>query len=330
LLYDQFTGELRPFALTQLNELEVFSRLPGRILFLHSEHSYMWGRIGSEIDEAYDSLMRSLEVLKSSGGRIIWTIHDDDLHVFPSELARVTELRSYLVRSADLLHVHSESTRNDIVEDFAADPEKIVVLHHPSYATIHPRLPESIGIRPGRRRLLCFGYVSPYKDYVGLARALAALPAGSFSELTIAGKLSEGFDLPKDQFSASVRLNLFLGFVPDDEVSSLFANADFVVLPYLSGLTSGVAALATGFGVPVIAPRLGAISEIVAQQNLPFLYDPDDPDGLRLALAMASELNDGEYARLRDSCHEAGDRIHPHRVSRKMLDVLQTRGIVSG
>jgi beta-1,4-mannosyltransferase len=183
---------------------------------------------------------------------------------------------------------------------------------------------------PGKGwRLLSFGRVSEYKDYDGLADALAALPRNSFRSLTIAGKKAESFQLPAEDLGKSVELNLTLRFIEDFEVPAFFAEADFIVLPYKAGLTSGVAALAMGFGVPIIAPKLGGMAEVVPELNLPLLYDPAHAVGLRSALNIASQLTAPEYARLRDACREAGDRIHPHRVSEMLLHVLQTRGIIS-
>jgi glycosyltransferase involved in cell wall biosynthesis len=77
------------------------------------------------------------------------------------------------------------------------------------------------------------------------------------------------------------------GFVPDADVHRYFSAADVVVLPFEKVLTSSSVALATAFGKPVVAPRLGEIAELLGEAT-DLLYDADDADGLQSRLAEAA------------------------------------------
>jgi glycosyltransferase involved in cell wall biosynthesis len=65
--------------------------------------------------------------------------------------------------------------------------------------------------------------------------------------------------------------------------------ADFVVLPYLQSLNSGVLMLALTFGLPVVAPEAGGIGETV-NPAIARTFAPDDDDGLLQAMIAADEL----------------------------------------
>ena len=75
------------------------------------------------------------------------------------------------------------------------------------------------------------------------------------------------------------RIHLHGRFIPDDEMQ-LFLNAgDCMVLPYSEILTSGAAMLALSFGLPVIAPLIGSLPELISPE-CGMLYERNDPEGL--------------------------------------------------
>ena len=76
------------------------------------------------------------------------------------------------------------------------------------------------------------------------------------------------------------------GFVDYRDLQIFLNAADTVVLPYREILTSGAAMLAMSFGKPVIAPRLGALNDLV-KEGCGILFDNDDPNGLSDALRAA-------------------------------------------
>lgn len=119
-----------------------------------------------------------------------------------------------------------------------------------------------------------------------------------------------------------------LRFVPDREVPALFAEAHFLVLPYTESLTSAAAALAMGFGIPVIAPNLGGMRESVPAENWALIYSAEEPDGLASALRQARDMSALQYSALVDKCRTFGEAIHPNRLSADLREILSRRGLL--
>jgi glycosyltransferase involved in cell wall biosynthesis len=69
-------------------------------------------------------------------------------------------------------------------------------------------------------------------------------------------------------------------YIADDEVEALFRAADVTVLPYRSGTQSGVTHVAYALGSPVIATRVGGITETVHDGETGLTCPPEDPDAL--------------------------------------------------
>jgi len=332
MLYRKFDGALAPEPMTYVEELDAFTRLPARrrLLWIHSEASYSWGRTGDDLAAAHQTYLASLKRWSSNGGKLVWTVHDTGLHLNDPDPGRIQSIREKLRDVADCVHVHSEAAKGVVVRDFGVAAERIVVVPHPSYAPLYSKADPARHQPTGLRRLLCFGNVKAYKNYDGLAAAIEALGPGSFERMTIAGKSDGTVVLPAENYRRSVDLDLRLRFIPDEEVPQLFGDADFRVLPYTESLTSGAAALSMGFGVPVIAPDLGGMREAVPEANRPLIYAPDDPDGLKKALRRARDMTPDEYDRLAVQCQAFGAAIHPDRISAALIGILSERRILPG
>jgi beta-1,4-mannosyltransferase len=329
LMYSRFGADLRVSALRQIYELKAFAALPAahRLLHLHWETSYLWGPSGRWRDQRYSDLRGILEGWSGRGGRIAWTVHDANFFP-PEEAERMAALCDMLADTSDLVHVHSQAARDHVVADLGVAPEKVVVVEHPSYVTLYPEVSRGEpSPHAGGRRLLLFGMIKGYKNYLGLAAALEQLPRGAFSSVVFAGSGRPDL-VPIDRFRAVLPATLDARHIPESEVPGLFAAADFLVLPYSLSLTSGAALLSIGFGVPVIAPRLGGIPETLPPENAPLLYDPEDPEGLMRALERAAALSEDAYAAMRRACLDLAAELHPHRQSDKLKLALTERGLL--
>lgn len=82
----------------------------------------------------------------------------------------------------------------------------------------------------------------------------------------------------------------FLGALPHERVLEEMRRARAVVAPSRTLEPFGLAALeALAAGAPVIAARIGALPEIVADQQTGLLFTPNDPDDLAAKLQWAAE-----------------------------------------
>lgn len=106
-----------------------------------------------------------------------------------------------------------------------------------------------------RPTVLCFGFVAPYK---GLEAALtAAEVAGNAFRLVVAGGEHPRMG-DRDGYAEGLRsrwggVARFTGYVPEEDIPRWFAAADLALFPYPSPFSSsGVLALALGYGTPVL------------------------------------------------------------------------------
>lgn len=135
------------------------------------------------------------------------------------------------------------------------------------------------------RRLLFFGIVRPYKGLDLLLRALAIGPSGV--GLRVAGEFWGGTGATESligELGLGDRVELRPGYVAGPAVPGLFADVDALVLPYRSATASLNAFLAFEHGVPVIATRVGTITQDVRDGVDGILCRPDDVASLADAL----------------------------------------------
>jgi glycosyltransferase involved in cell wall biosynthesis len=131
--------------------------------------------------------------------------------------------------------------------------------------------------------VLFFGRLLRYKGLEFLLEAFRLLDPGRFA-LVIAG---EG-DLTEYQIEGP-NIRVLNRFITDEEMAPLFNAAHVVALPYLSASQSGVAYMAFAFERPVIATRVGALSDVVMDDVNGFLIEPCSAKALAAALERAAD-----------------------------------------
>jgi len=210
-----------------------------------------------------------LRTCRTLGMRVVWTAHN----VLPHQqvFANDVSARRALVGASDLVLAHSQSTLAEL-SALGAVPHRSAVIQEGPIAPVVPaaslRLPGTSG---GPRRFLFFGRVQEYKGVDNLLTAFAAMPDGVRAHLTVAGQCD-------DQRLRSLlhalarpsgdRVALRLEWVPVEEVTSLVAAADVIVLPFRRVTTSGSAMLGLAHGRPLIVPDLAGLADLPGQAVL--------------------------------------------------------------
>jgi len=131
--------------------------------------------------------------------------------------------------------------------------------------------------------VLFFGRLLRYKGLDVLLEAFGSLDPQRFT-LVIAG---EG-DLAEYRID-SPNIRTINRFISDEEMADLFNSAHAVALPYLSASQSGVAYMAFAFEKPVVATRVGALADVVADDCNGFLIAPNSAAELVTALERLAE-----------------------------------------
>ena len=198
-------------------------------------------------------------------------------------------LTRMVLSTGDLFIVHSEEERRDLLTMF---PEaRIQKSPHPTYEVFNfkrfesKRVKEEYGLKGNI--ILFFGFVREYK---GLRYLIEALPQ-VLSEIDVTLLVVGEFWRDKDKYLRLIKeknvesaVVIVDKYVPNEEIGSYFSAADLVVQPYISATGSGVIQTAFGFNKPVIATKVGSLSEVVQDGKTGFLVPPRDPDGLASAI----------------------------------------------
>ncbi|MGD0394217.1 MAG: glycosyltransferase family 4 protein [Acidimicrobiales bacterium] len=185
--------------------------------------------------------------------------------------------------------VHSGFDRDVISKRYPVGTKPVAVVPHGPY---------NHGVRASERRprgpddpvrLLFFGTIRPYKGLEHLIDAFDGLTdaeAERFS-LTVAGETWEGWDIPTELIARARhrdRIVFVNRYVTDAEATTLFSEADVVVLPYLRSSASGPLHMAMSHGLSVIVTAVGGLTEAATLYQGTTFVPPGDTDSLREAI----------------------------------------------
>lgn len=143
--------------------------------------------------------------------------------------------------------------------------------------------------RPGASlRLLFVGNMLPRKRVLDLAHAFAELSNEQTELVLVGAELEPAYAL--EVRAAIARADVarrvrWLGSLRAEGVADELARAAVLVLPSALEGYGMVLSEALWAGVPIIAARVGAAEELVRRTSAGLLYEPEDPSGLRRALA---------------------------------------------
>ena len=156
--------------------------------------------------------------------------------------------------------VHSEHQRL-LLHEMLPRAQVDLVPHPPYPMFTGNRQPKAsakfaLGVAPGVPTLLFFGMVRAYKGLPHVIRAVGILKEAGFRMcLIIAGE----FWTDKSQYvelidDLNLKEDVIIDdrYVPNEQVALYFSAADILAVPYIGGTQSGVAAIASSFGLPII------------------------------------------------------------------------------
>lgn len=216
-------------------------------------------------------------------------------------------LQKFLIRSvlknANAYIVHSEQDEKDLI-NFIQNPlcKRAV---HPTYSMFKKKglsckeARDRLGLSQDTKIILFFGFIREYKGLKHLIRILPDIVAKiSSCKLLIAGEFfdnnqAEYFDLITSLHCEN-SIQLYNGYIADNEVENYFAACDVVVLPYESATQSGIAQIAYGFEKPVIATNVGGLPEVVLNGKTGYIVPPLDEKKLAETIIHFFEMDNAE------------------------------------
>lgn len=251
--------------------------------------------------------------LKLRGYRIVWTVHEVDVHDTAEFLWAHDLSRRLLWRLSDLVFTHAASVRT-AAERRWGQRRHLYVLPHGNYADAYPdtvrreEARQRLGIPEQARVFVFFGNIRPYKGVEALLRAFQALQVQyPPAHLIVAGR-PHSEEYGQEIASAShgiANVHLVLDFIPDEEVQVYLRAADCLVAPYVHLETCGAVYLALTFDLPVIVTRAGSAMDL---ELLDVGVLIDRVEETEAALQHMLELSPVEWKALRQRVRSAAQR----------------------
>ena len=224
--------------------------------------------------------------IKKRGIPLVYTVHDAVHHEGVPFYFRVTE--GLFRKLPDAFVVLTETAKTQLSAQGVA-PGRIRVIPHGAYDFFRGAAPAGSGPEDsdGRKTVLFFGRIEPYKGLPILVEAMTGLFA-EFPDwkLTIAGSGDVG--ALRDRLNHP-QIELTNRFVSDAEVAALMRRAEVIALPYLSATQSGVIPTAFPFAKAILATAVGGIPDVIRDGENGLLTAPTDVEAFRTGLRRLSD-----------------------------------------
>lgn len=224
----------------------------------------------------------------------ILTIHDPWLHRGEWRLSNWISLRLSLLLG-DYFTVHGHRLRDYLIHRYRIKPSRVYSIPHGEFSIF--RRWESSSTKEEENNVLFFGRIYPYKGLEVLVEAAPKVKSEIENvRFVVAGSRGGRYLqrlLPRMEDCGCFEIHH--QYIPNELVAKLFQRASLVVLPYIDASQSGVIPVAFGFEKPVIATRVGSLSEVIEDGVSGLLVKPGD--SLELAQSIIRVLKDSELRR---------------------------------
>jgi glycosyltransferase involved in cell wall biosynthesis len=268
--------------------------------------------------------------------RSVVTIHDLGYLTYPEAHRLLDRLyldlsTRYNAHTATHLIADSSATKQDLIERYGTEPDKITVVYPGYDQTTFQPVRDRGAIEAVKARydiagdyILFIGTLQPRKNLTCLIKAFSNLQSPiSNIQLVIAGK--KGW-LYKDIFQQVEKLGLegrvvFTDYVPDGDLPAILSGARLFVFPSLYEGFGLPVLEAMACGTPVVCSNVSSLPEVAGDAAV--LVDPLDVEGL--ATTMERVLGDEELRAKLIECGFAQARKFPwERCARETLSVLES------
>jgi len=209
------------------------------------------------------------------------TIHGLEYEHYPElypkkHLVYIRWATKYALKNARKVIAVSESTKNDLVKLYGANPDKIEVVHHGVEIPSFKHLVSSESIE--QPYILFIGRLESKKNINGLVKAFELLKKKYRvpHKLILVGPRGYGynnskFKIQNSKFGADI---IEKGYVSEDEKWTLLKNADLFILPsFYEGFGMPILE-AQAADCPVITSNLSSMPEIAGEGAV--LIEPDN------------------------------------------------------
>lgn len=239
--------------------------------------------------------------------KIVLNVHDPSHH-FGEQNWTTRFIRKLLFKKVSAFCTFSNFSKS-LFEKIYAPVVPLIGLRlvpYKSYLHFEKGLVSGIDKSPNEKVLLFFGRISQYKGLDELLLTFTKVKR-KFPDLklVVAGTGLYQFHIPPE-LVGSPSLILMNRFILQEEIKSIFEQADVLICPYRDATQSGVLMTAAIFEIPAIVSNVGALPEYIRDGENGYIYDINDEMGLENAILKFLFKNTCSNRNCRDSInHDA-------------------------
>lgn len=236
-------------------------------------------------------LLQYFEAIRPT--RLTLTFHGSEIQRLASRwlLRRST---SHLLAKASRISVVSQFARGLLEQHFPDAADKVIVTPGALRSHLRFRQTSPANLTGARTVVLTVARLNPRKGQLEVIQALRGLPAAQRQNLEYWLVGAHGKENYDRQLSEAAQLAdfpvRFLGDIPDDRLSEIYAQADIFAMTSMPHKQSvegfGLVYLEAGaHGLPIVAHAIGGVPEAVIDGYTGLLVNPGDTAGLTAAFA---------------------------------------------
>jgi len=235
---------------------------------------------------------------KPRGCKYVITVHDLAFIKYPNAFTRTTRVYYWLffkrsLRLCDKIIAVSFATKDDLVKEYNVPDEKIVVIHsgitdkYKWEVTKEKSILIAKKYKLPKKYFIFVGSLSPRKNLLKILEALTLYSKESEkreTKLVVIGKKAWLYDAI---FKYVKELNLqdkvlFLGYVNEDDMPSLYKNAEALLFPSLYEGFGFPVLEAMACGTPVITSNVSSLPEVAGDAAI--LVNPKNVEEIKEAM----------------------------------------------
>ncbi len=209
----------------------------------------------------------------------VLTIHDHVQHSGHDSKIKLRKIGcfNYLRKHCSAAIVHGNKIKNETEKIYPYISDRV-------FSILHGPLGLEVGENDDRTwkkgQLLFFGRVEEYKGLRYLISAVNRLSDSGLNLSVIIAGRGKDLDRQRSKIENNPVWQIREGYASAEEVKDLMLSSNIIVMPYTDATQSGVAAMAMGYGRPVIASNVGSIPELVIDGYNGLLIPAKDIDAL--------------------------------------------------
>ena len=204
------------------------------------------------------------------------SLGNENLQGMPTWLSQMGLLliTRLITDNSDKIIVMNNTHKNVLIQQYHCSPKKLILVPHgiPKSEPIAKDIAKKRLGFEGLKVVLYFGYITKYKGIDILIKAfnnidcpncILVIGGAAHPRLKNNPDYKKFWDAIMNAISRDKRIK-FVGFIPDDLLSTYISASDIVVFPYVASFsTGGPMNITVGHHKPVIASRVSSFSDIL-------------------------------------------------------------------